>query len=50
LGRIGNQSFDAIAGPIANMFDFNPDARNQGSDRILILNPNTGEPQGGQWQ
>jgi phospholipase C len=38
--RLGGGSFDAIAGPITNMFNFNqlrPDA-------ILILNPSTGEP------
>jgi phospholipase C len=38
LGRIGDQSFDAISGSILGMFDFN-DHR----DRRLILDPNTGE-------
>lgn len=38
LGRIGDQSFDAIAGSILGMFDFN-DQR----ERRLILDPNTGE-------
>ncbi len=38
LGRIGNQSFDAIAGTLNNMFDF----RVHKSAR-LILNPQTGE-------
>lgn len=39
LGRIGNQSFDALAGPLDNMFSFKgPD-----NDK-LILNDQTGEP------
>jgi phospholipase C len=42
-GRIGGGSFDAIAGPITNMFDFSgvgiPPTK-----RRLILNPSTGEP------
>ena len=49
LGRIGNQSFDALAGPITNLFDFN---EKQGVDtfgRILILDPNSGEPVGLGW-
>lgn len=38
LGRIGNQSFDALAGSLGNMFDFsNP--RNSGR---LFLDPSTG--------
>jgi phospholipase C len=38
LGRIGDQSFDAIAGTLNTMFSFNdPDAHR------LILNPDTGE-------
>ena len=42
LGRIGDQSFDAIAGPIENLFDFGP---NRGAfERTLILDPDTGEP------
>lgn len=36
-------SFDAVAGSITNMFDFN---RCRDEDGILILNPNTGEPVG----
>ena len=40
LGRIGDQSFDAMAGPLNGMFDF---TRSQG-DHTLILNPSTGEP------
>lgn len=40
--RIGNGSFDTIAGTIMNMFDFERGRE----DGILILNPNTGEPQG----
>ena len=40
LGSIGNQSFDAIAGSLQNMFDF---SNGRGDDR-LCLDPNTGEP------
>jgi phospholipase C len=39
LGRIGNQSFDALAGPLTNMFDFS----NNGNHK-LFLDPTTGEP------
>ncbi|CAM3845643.1 phospholipase C [Alicyclobacillus pomorum] len=41
LGRIGDQSFDAIAGTLDNMFDFSqkPDTK------PLFLNPSTGEPE-----
>ncbi len=47
-GRIGNQSFDAIAGPLLNMFDFRTEPqfdldRNGGLDRKLILNDESGE-------
>jgi phospholipase C len=49
LGQIGNQSFDALAGPITNLFDFNTSPLLPTFDRTLILDPNTGEPQGGQW-
>jgi phospholipase C len=38
LGRIGNQSADALAGSLLNMFDFTKRARR------LILNDQTGEP------
>jgi phospholipase C len=39
LGRIGNQSFDALAGTLDNLFDF------QGPDNDkLMLNDQTGEP------
>ena len=41
LGRIGSGSTDAIAGSLANMFDFDRDRRNRG-DRRLILDPQTG--------
>jgi len=37
LGRIGNQSFDALAGSLNNMFDFS----HHGG--VLLLDPNTGE-------
>jgi phospholipase C len=38
LGRIGNQSFDATAGSLDNMFDFSRPIPG------LFLNPSTGEP------
>jgi phospholipase C len=40
LGRIGNSSFDALAGSLVNLFDF--DTRHPA--HRLILDPNTGEP------
>jgi phospholipase C len=43
LGQIGDQSFDAMAGSLLNLFDFNN--YGGGFDRKLILNPNTGERQ-----
>jgi phospholipase C len=44
-GQIGNQSFDAIAGSILNLFDFSSAGDLfRTSDRVLILNPDTGEP------
>jgi phospholipase C len=46
LGRIGDQSFDAIAGPIQDVFDFNPVNGLLAPDRKLILDPNSGEVQG----
>ena len=39
LGRIGNQSFDALAGPLTNMLDFD-----HPHDHKLFLDPSTGEP------
>jgi phospholipase C len=39
LGRIGEQSADALAGPLDGMFDFRK-ARAQ----ALILDPKTGQP------
>jgi phospholipase C len=39
--RIGAGSFDAIANPIDNMFNF----ERENSDRRLVLDPNTGEVQ-----
>jgi phospholipase C len=47
LGQVGDQSFDAISGSILNLFDFNSESR--GFDQTLILDPDTGEPQGRQW-
>jgi phospholipase C len=41
LGRIGNGSYDALAGTLGNMFDFSHPAR--GRSTVLILNPNNGE-------
>ncbi len=38
-GRIGDQSFDALAGSLNNMFDFHNRAAG-----TLFLNPSTGEP------
>jgi phospholipase C len=38
--RIGNGSFDAIAGPVNNMFDFHQ----MENRRPFLLNPNSGEP------
>ena len=40
LGRIGNQSFDATAGSLANLFDFSPPIKL----KRLFLDPATGEP------
>ena len=40
LGRIGDQSFDAKAGSLENLFDFSRD-RNA---HKLFLDPRTGEP------
>jgi phospholipase C len=44
LGRIGDQSLDAIAGPLLNMFAFAHPQR----PGILMLDPATGEPEAGQ--
>jgi phospholipase C len=44
LGRIGDQSFDAMSGSILNLFDF--PAYGRPSDRTLILDPDTGEQTG----
>jgi phospholipase C len=40
LGRIGNQSFDALAGALDNMFDFG----RKGHGHKLFLDPTTGTP------
>jgi phospholipase C len=45
LPQIGDQSFDAFSGSILNLFDFSAGGRGRASDRILILDPDTGEPQ-----
>lgn len=39
MGRIGDQSLDAIAGPILNDFDFSVPRNGR-----LFLDPNTGQP------
>ena len=39
-GRIGGGSFDALAGPLNNMFDFR---EHHGPCRRLLLDPTTGE-------
>jgi phospholipase C len=41
-GRIGGGSFDAVAGKINHMFDF--DDRHHGPIRRLLLDPSTGQP------
>jgi phospholipase C len=41
LGRIGDQSFDAVAGSVLGLFDF--DQRHNRTDR-LFLDPQTGQP------
>ena len=41
LGRLGNQSTDAIAGTLTNMFDF---SRSHARAPMLILDPSTGKP------
>ena len=47
LGQLGNQSFDALAGPITDMFDFNlADYFGLEFGRYLILDPTSGEPVG----
>jgi phospholipase C len=43
LGQIGNQSFDAKAGSVANLFNFD----GQGGGHKLLLDPTTGEPTSG---
>ena len=48
LGRIGDQSFDAIAGSIQDVFDFNPLNGLLSPARKLVLNPDTGQLEG-QW-
>ena len=42
--RIGAGSFDTIANPIDNMFNFD---RHENSDRRVFLDPSTGEVEGG---
>jgi phospholipase C len=44
LGRLGDQSFDAIAGSITNLFDFDDAREDHGAERRLILDPDTGQP------
>ena len=42
-GRIGGGSSDAYAGTVLNMFDFS-DEHGSGEDRVLLLDPATGQP------
>jgi phospholipase C len=42
-GRIGGGSSDAYAGTVLNMFDFS-DEHGSGEDRVLLLDPTTGQP------
>ena len=49
IGQIGNQSFDALAGSILNLFDFDTRAYDDDFGRALILDPNSGEPIGPSW-
>lgn len=44
LGRIGDQSSDANAGTIVNLFDFKNSGGDDGHRRKLILNPDSGIP------
>jgi phospholipase C len=43
LGRIGDQSFDAMAGSIVNMFDFRAYSGGRQFERVLILDPDSGQ-------
>jgi phospholipase C len=40
LGRIGNSFFDALAGSLLKMFEFDHESQ----EKRLFLDPNTGEP------
>ena len=47
LGRLGNDSFDQLAGPIHNMFEFDRDhvdGRGDDGRRTWFLNAQTGQP------
>ncbi len=44
-GRLGNGSFDQLAGPIDKMFDFDRD-RGDDAHKKLLLNASTGQPTG----
>ena len=44
-GQIGGGSFDAIAGSLRNMFDF--DDRVRAEEKELLLDPSTGRSQAG---
>jgi phospholipase C len=43
LGQLGDQSFDAIAGSIQNLFDFSSPGNGHGYEGTLILDPDTGQ-------
>jgi phospholipase C len=42
--RIGGGSYDAIAGSLMTMFDFDRHREDRDQDRVLILDPGTGQP------
>ncbi len=46
LGQVGDQSFDAIAGSIQNLFDFSSPGAGHGYEGTLILDPDTGQMAG----
>ena len=49
-GQLGGGSYDQLAGPLWNMFDFDDDdfGRRTFGQRKLILDPTTGQPVGNQ--
>jgi phospholipase C len=45
-GQIGGGSYDQLAGPLWNMFDFDDSRFPSAGQRQLILDPTTGQPSG----